>query len=124
MAKLQIGEIGDLDSGSDSWLAMTVLIESVEHHIDEEEEELFPSVKVSTDATRPEKLRQEFDEKRVSLRAVSLADKLQLSATDPRGAERVDRLDRPYRRRDPVGNELGIVVWDILKTAGAGAISP
>ena len=36
VAKLVIGEIGDLDSGSDSWLAMTVLIESAEHHIDEE----------------------------------------------------------------------------------------
>jgi len=83
VAKVLIGEIEDLEAGSDTWVAkMKVLIESVEHHIDEEEEELFRSVRTSTEPPRREKLGQDFDEKRVSLGALSLADKLNLSTAD------------------------------------------
>jgi hemerythrin superfamily protein len=77
VAKVLINEIGQLNAGSDQWVAkMTVLIESVEHHIDEEEEELFPSVRSSTDVGRREALGRDLDEKRVSLGAVSLDEKL------------------------------------------------
>ena len=40
------GELGELEAGSDEWVAkMTVLIENVEHHMGEEEDEWFPKVR-------------------------------------------------------------------------------
>jgi hemerythrin-like domain-containing protein len=85
VAKILIDEIDRLDSGSDSWVAkMTVLIESVEHHIDEEEEELFPSVRSSTEASRRETLGKALDEEKVSLGAVSLSERLELTGKDLR----------------------------------------
>ena len=98
VAKVLIGEIGDLKAGSDSWVAkMKVLIESVEHHVDEEEEELFPSVRSSTDAPRREKLGQAFDEKKVSLGATSLAEKMDVATADLR--EKASRQDIPGRSK-------------------------
>ena len=56
-----MGEIRDLTPDDDAWVAkMTVLIENVEHHADEEEEELFP------------KLREVFGDERLD----SLGEKL------------------------------------------------
>ena len=79
VAKVLIDEIGHLDSGSDTWVAkMTVLIESVEHHIDEEEDELFPSVRSSTNDGRREAMGEALDDKKVSLGAVSLTERLEL----------------------------------------------
>ncbi|MBA2308012.1 MAG: hemerythrin domain-containing protein [Pseudonocardiales bacterium] len=51
-----VEEASTLQPGEDEWVAkITVLIESVEHHIDEEEEELFPQVRTKSDAeTRAE----------------------------------------------------------------------
>jgi hemerythrin superfamily protein len=83
VAKVLIGEIQGLEPGSDSWTAkMTVLIESVEHHIDEEEEDLFASVRSSTDESRRNALGDELDAKKVELGATALADKLDLSKTE------------------------------------------
>jgi hemerythrin superfamily protein len=83
VAKVLIDEIRDLDSGSDQWVAkMTVLIESVEHHIDEEEDELFPSVRSSTDGSRREELGKALDEKKVSLGDMSLTERLEFSSKE------------------------------------------
>jgi hypothetical protein len=50
LAKVLLGEIGDLRPGADDWVAkVKVLIESVEHHAGEEEDELFPQVRSATD---------------------------------------------------------------------------
>ena len=98
VAKVLIGEIQDLKPGSDPWVAkMTVLIESVEHHVDEEEDELFPSVRSSTDAPRREKLGQEFDEKRVSLGGPSLEEKIEESTSDLR--KKASKQDIPGRSK-------------------------
>ena len=46
VAKLLLAEIKQLPDGSDEWVAkVTVLRESVEHHIDEEESDLFPPLR-------------------------------------------------------------------------------
>jgi hemerythrin superfamily protein len=46
VAKVLLGEIKDLPVGEDDWVAkVKVLIENVEHHAGEEEEELFPPVR-------------------------------------------------------------------------------
>src|SRR6476469_2172074 len=51
VAKTLMAELQELEPGSETWVAkMTVLIESVEHHAGEEEEELFPEVRSHTDA--------------------------------------------------------------------------
>lgn len=51
-----IEELKSIDAGKPQWLAkMTVLMENVEHHAEEEEQELFPKVRtISDDATRAE----------------------------------------------------------------------
>jgi hemerythrin superfamily protein len=96
VAKVLIDEIGHLDSGSDPWVAkMTVLIESVEHHIDEEEDELFPSVRSSTDASRRETWGEALDETKVSLGALSLTERLELTGKDLRA--RASEQDIPGR---------------------------
>lgn len=50
-------EIRALDVEDDTYVAKTtVLIENVEHHAKEEEEELFPSVRSATDAASLDEL--------------------------------------------------------------------
>lgn len=83
VAKVLIGEIEDLEPGSDRWVAkMTVLIESVEHHVDEEEDELFPSVRSSTTAGWREQLGERFEADKVRFGATPLADKMDRSKSD------------------------------------------
>ena len=70
VVKVLMNEIADLDPGDETFVAkMTVLIENVEHHADEEEEELFP------------KLRKVFGDERLE----SMGAKLQ-QAKQRRGA--------------------------------------
>jgi hemerythrin superfamily protein len=83
VAKVLIGEIETLDSGSESWTAkMTVLIESVQHHVDEEEDELFPSVRSSTDASWRKELGEKLEAEELSLGAPPLSEKLMLSTAE------------------------------------------
>lgn len=51
VADVLIAEAKELDPSAAEWVAkLTVLIESVEHHIGEEETELFPQARSATDA--------------------------------------------------------------------------
>jgi hemerythrin superfamily protein len=73
VAKVLMEELGQVEAGSDEWLAkMAVLIENVEHHAEEEEEELFPQ------------LRKVFGDSRLE----AMGDKLQ-AAKQRRGASPV-----------------------------------
>ena len=55
VADVLMAEVRELEPGEDKWIAkLTVLIESTEHHIDEEEEELFPDVRSACDASTRE----------------------------------------------------------------------
>lgn len=46
VAKVLMEEIRGVEAGSDDWVAkMTVLIENVEHHVGEEEQDLFPHLR-------------------------------------------------------------------------------
>lgn len=57
-----IEEARALDPGDAEWVAkITVLIENVEHHAEEEETELFPPVRSATDAASREKWGQRFE---------------------------------------------------------------
>ena len=60
VAKTLIGELPSLEAGSDQWVAkVKVLIEAVEHHAEEEEDEMFPKVRSATDASKREASRRE-----------------------------------------------------------------
>jgi hemerythrin-like domain-containing protein len=83
VAKILIDEIAQLQAGSDPWVAkMTVLIESVEHHIDEEEDELFPSVRSSSQVEWRRDLGEKLDQKKKKLGAPTLDEKMELSTSE------------------------------------------
>ncbi len=68
VADVLVEEMKALTPGGDAWVAKgMVLIESVEHHIDEEEQELFPSVRSATDADFRERLGQKMDARRAQM---------------------------------------------------------
>jgi hemerythrin-like domain-containing protein len=83
VAKVLIEEIEGLEAGSDTWVAkMTVLIESTEHHLDEEEDELFPSVRSHSKVEWRNELGDKLDASEVALGATPLEEKLGRSNSD------------------------------------------
>jgi hemerythrin superfamily protein len=75
---LLMSEIRSLDAGDDAFVAkMTVLMENVEHHASEEEDEMFPKVRELLDEQRLEALGQELERAKVS-RALSSMSKDEL----------------------------------------------
>jgi hemerythrin superfamily protein len=80
VAKLLIGEIETLEPGTDQWVAkMTVLIEIVEHHVDEEEDELFPSVRSKSKVEWRNELGDRLGETEADLGSTPLETKLLLT---------------------------------------------
>ena len=80
VVKTLIDEIQTLSPGQDEWTAkMAVLIENVEHHAKEEEEELFPSVRRNTSAADRETLGDRLEQEKRRLGAPVLADKIDLT---------------------------------------------
>ena len=80
VAKLLLAEIKQLPDGTDEWIAkVTVLRESVEHHIDEEESDLFPPLRNRVDKDVWEQLAERFEARKVELGAATIADKIDLT---------------------------------------------
>lgn len=80
VAKRLMSELQELEPGSETWIAkMTVLIESVEHHAEEEEEELFPEVRSNTDAATRTALAERMEARKAELGAPTVADKIDLT---------------------------------------------
>lgn len=64
---LLMAEIRGLDAGDDAFVAkMTVLMENVEHHASEEEDEMFPQVRQLLDEQRLEELGAELEQAKAS----------------------------------------------------------
>ena len=83
VVKTLVEEIQSLEPGSDQWTAkMTVLIENVEHHAGEEEEELFPKVRSNTSADDRKALGERLKQAKRRLGAPVLADKIDLTLTE------------------------------------------
>jgi hypothetical protein len=83
VARVLIDEIESVEAGSDTWSAkMTVLIESVEHHVDEEEDELFPSVRSKSEIEWRKDLGVRLGDAEVNLGATPLATKMELTNED------------------------------------------
>jgi hemerythrin-like domain-containing protein len=73
-----MNEARDLQAGTDEWVAkITVLIENVEHHADEEEKEMFPDVREELADERLQELGTEMEERKVTAKA-DLATKEEL----------------------------------------------
>ncbi len=76
-------EIKALTPGVDEWVAkVMVLIESVEHHAEEEEKELFPSVRSATEASYREDMGQRMDARRKQMGFPTVAEREQLSVEE------------------------------------------
>ncbi len=76
-------EIKGLTPGDDAWVAkVMVLIEGVEHHAEEEEKELFPSVRGATDASFREQLGQKMDARRSQMGFPTVDEREKLSVEE------------------------------------------
>jgi hypothetical protein len=83
VAKRIIGELDACETGSDPWIAkVKVLIESVEHHADEEESEMFPPVRSKTTAEQREALGVRLATRKVALGAPPMEEALDLTVAE------------------------------------------
>lgn len=80
VVKVLIEEIRALEPSSDEWQAkMTVLIENVKHHAEEEENEMFPKIRSASNADTLTTLGEQLEAKKAELGAPTLADKIDLT---------------------------------------------
>ena len=83
VAKTLIEEIKELGPEDDAFAAkMKVLIESVEHHATEEEEEMFPEVRKALDTAAREQLGEQLEALKAQLGAPTVADKEQFTTEE------------------------------------------
>ena len=79
VVKVLMEELGQIEGGSDEWVAkMTVLIENVEHHAEEEEKEMFPPLRRPL-ADELEEMGARLEARKADLGAPVLADKIDLT---------------------------------------------
>ncbi len=79
VVKLLMAEIKQIPDGSDDWVAkMTVLIENVEHHAEEEEKDMFPPLRNKI-ADRLNEMADDMEDRKTELGAPVLADKIDLT---------------------------------------------
>ena len=83
VAKTLIDELPTVEAGSDVWVAkVKVLIESVEHHAEEEEKEMFPPVRSHTAAATLESLGEKLAARKVELGAPPMEMALDLTKAE------------------------------------------
>lgn len=80
VVKVLMEELGQVEAASDEWVAkMSVLMENVEHHAEEEEKEMFPPVRGELGGEALEQMAGQMEERKASLGAPVLADKIDLT---------------------------------------------
>lgn len=80
VVKTLMTEIKQVEAGSEQWVAkMKVLIENVEHHADEEEEEMFPPLRKNLGTEKLESLATQMEALKKELGAPTSADALALT---------------------------------------------
>ena len=80
VAKGVMEEISAMEPNAEDWAAkVTVLIENIEHHAEEEEQNLFPKVRSNTSAEARESLAERMEARKAELGAPTLADKIDLT---------------------------------------------
>jgi hemerythrin superfamily protein len=97
-----MNEMRDLSAGSDEWVAkMTVLTENVEHHADEEEQELFPDSREELGGSRMDELGLELQERKATAKA-ELVTKSELYQR----AQQLDIEGRSSMRKDELAEAV------------------
>ena len=75
-----IAEARAMDPSDEHWAAkVTVMIENVDHHVEEEESEMFPKVRKAVKGNQLEELAEQMEAKKAELGAPTLADKIDLT---------------------------------------------
>lgn len=84
VGKLLMAELRDMEpSGDEQWKAKVgVLIEVTQHHLDEEEEDMFPKVRGMTTAEQRDRVGTKFHAKRVALGGPSMDEALEHSKAE------------------------------------------
>jgi hemerythrin superfamily protein len=83
VAKVLVQELAECEPEGDAWEAkVKVLIESVEHHADEEESDMLPKVRSKTDADQRERLGTRLADRKVQLGAPPVEMALDLSVEE------------------------------------------
>ncbi|HET7487321.1 MAG TPA: hemerythrin domain-containing protein [Acidimicrobiales bacterium] len=83
VARTLLDEAKGLSPDDEAWVAkLLVLIESVEHHAGEEEQEMFPAVRKALGGEALEELGVRLEGMKARLGAPTVADKEQLSTTE------------------------------------------
>jgi hemerythrin superfamily protein len=83
VAKRLMEELGQCETGSDPWIAkVKVLIESVEHHADEEEQEMFPKVRSAVSGEVRTELASQMTERKRALGAPTMDDAIDLTVEE------------------------------------------
>ncbi len=78
--KVLLAEIAALEPGDPSWVAkLTVVIENVSHHAEEEETKMFPKVRSATSAADRDEIGTQLDARKGQLGAPVLADTIDLT---------------------------------------------
>ena len=85
VAKTLMQEAGQLDPTDDQWVAkLTVLMENVDHHAEEEESEMFPKIRSASSAEDRKALGERLESRKAELGAPVLADKIDLTTEELR----------------------------------------
>lgn len=83
VVKILMEEVGRLTPDQPEWVAkLTVLIENVDHHAEEEESELFPKVRSASNASDLEELGRQLDQDKGAKGAPTLADTIDLTTAE------------------------------------------
>ena len=83
VVKVLMDEANRLDVATHEWVAkLTVIVENVQHHAGEEEDDLFPHVRTASSAEDRRILGQRIDERKRSLGASTVADKIDLTTNE------------------------------------------
>jgi hemerythrin superfamily protein len=78
-----MGEVKGLSPSDEEWAAkMKVLIENVEHHAEEEEQELFPMIRKAIDDDARTELGRQLEARKTALGAPTAADKEHMTTED------------------------------------------
>jgi hemerythrin superfamily protein len=93
VAKELIAEARALDPSDERWAAkVKVLTESVEHHVEEEESEMFPKVRAAMDSDRRATLGAQLDRKKGGLGAPTLAATIDLTKAELEGLAKAQQI--------------------------------
>ena len=110
VCKILLSEIKALKPESDEWAAkMTVMIENTEHHVKEEEDEMFPKVRSNSDARIRNELGEALEKMKASLGAPTIADKDSLSKVELDEMAREQQIPgRSSMKRDELEATVGL----------------